>query len=272
MKTKVVSLVVAGALSVCVVRDALPQEDYRSADPDRPIKIEDAYPLKLYEWEWQMGTRAEVAQGGAYDASLLLELKAGFARNWQAGIEAHGAWARAAGSSTTGLEEIAGHLLFNLNQESVAVPALSVRGDLFVSGAGDLAREDLGGRLKGIATTSVGRTRLHANLAHAWASSADGDDVWSGGVGFDYPLGLFSKAILGDVYIEIPTTGGSRVWAELGGRLQLTNTYVLDAGLTTRLDEWADGRSNIGLVLGMSRVFGIAGLVKVPPYPEPTLR
>lgn len=258
---------------VAFVASARAQEDYRSADPDRPIKVEDAYPLKLYEWEWQVGTRSEFAEGSAYGASLLLELKTGFARNWQAGVEAHGMWERVAGNSATRLEELAGHLLFNLNQESVGVPALSVRGDLFATGAGDLRRAELGGRLKGIATTSAGRTRLHANVAYSWASPEDGDDMWSGGVAFDHPIGLFSKAILGDFYVEIPGTGGpTRIWAEFGGRLQLTNTYVLDLGVTTRVDDWSDGRANAGLVVGISRTFGIAGLVRVPSLPDVRLQ
>lgn len=272
MRNEILSLVMATVLSAGAGRWALGQEDYRSADPDRPIKVEDAYPLKLYEWEWQLGTRAELAEGDVYGASLLLELKTGFARNWQMGVEAHGAWERIAGSLATGLEEITGHLLFNLNQESVGVPALSVRGDLFAHGVGELGRSDLGGRLKGIATTSMGRTRLHANLGYTWAGPTDGDDMWSGGVAFDHPLGLFSRAILGDLFVELPTAGGSRVWAELGGRLQLTNTHVLDVGVTTRLDEWADGRTNVGVVLGISRTFGIPGLVRVPDFPEVRIR
>ncbi|MEE9295764.1 MAG: hypothetical protein V3W34_12490, partial [Phycisphaerae bacterium] len=82
----------------------------------------------------------------------------------------------------------------------------------------------------------------------------------------------FSKAVLGDVYAEIPADGGdASVWAEFGTRFQLSNSTVLDFGITSRLDQWTDGIANLGLVIGVSRVFGIAWLIKVPPYPNPRI-
>lgn len=260
-------------LALCGVRDIRAQEDYRASDPDRPLRVEDAYPLKFLEWEWQAGSRTTLADGGEYEASGLLELKTGFARNWQLGVEAHPAWRRLSGTSFSGVEEFAGHVLFNFNQESTRLPALAVRGDFFAPGVGDVGREDVGGRVRGIATTSLARLRFHANGSYTWASQTDGGGFWSAGLAFDYPIGLFSKLVLGDVYAEFPEAGGdARVWAELGSRFQLTNSTVLDFGLTSRVDEWADGRANIGIVLGISRVFGIPGLVKVPAYPNPALR
>ena len=42
------------------------QEDFRAADADRPIRVEDAYPVKLYEWEWELGSSSTAAEGGEY--------------------------------------------------------------------------------------------------------------------------------------------------------------------------------------------------------------
>ena len=64
----------------------------------------------------------------------------------------------------------------------------------------------------------------------------------------------------------------ARAWAELGTRVQVTNLSVIDVGLSTRLDEWDRGSANIRLVVGFSRVFGIGGLVRVPEYPDPSIR
>ncbi len=151
-------------------------------------------------------------------------------------------------------------------------PALALRADIFTPGIGDVGREDIGARWRVILTRSYSRLRVHVNGSYDWATDADGGDLWSAGLGFDYPIGLFSKAVLGDVYAEVPVDGGdARVWAEFGTRFQLTNSSVLDLGLTSRLDQWEDGSPNIGIVIGLSRVFGIAGLVKIPPYPNPRI-
>ncbi len=268
------TLVMAGLLAAAVaaVRPAAAQEDFRSADPDRPIRVEDAYPLKYLEWEWEIGTETRLAEGGTYAVAGLLEVKTGIARNWQVGIELHPAWERAAGLSTGGLEEFGAHVLFNLNQEGAVAPALAVRGDVVAPGAGDVGRSDVGGRLKGMLTRGFGRGRLHANGGYTWATTADGGDFWIAGLAFDYPIGLFSKSVLGDVYAEFPAGGTEvRVWAELGTRWQISNASVVDFGVTTRLDRWGDGVANIGFVIGIARVFGIPGLVRVPPYPNPRI-
>ncbi len=256
--------IAAGALSA--------QEDFRAADADRPIRVEDAYPVKLYEWEWELGSRSTAAEGGEYTVTGLLELKTGIARNWQLGLEVHGSQERTAGTWKSGVEQFSAHVFYNLNQEGRRAPALAFRADVFSPGIGDLAREDIGVRLRAILTRSFGRLRLHANGAYDWATAVDGGDFWSGGLAFDYPIGLFSKAVLGDVYAEIPADGGdASVWAEFGTRFQLSNSTVLDFGITSRLDQWTDGIANLGLVIGVSRVFGIAWLIKVPPYPNPRI-
>lgn len=248
------------------------QEDFRAVDADRPIRVEDAYPVKYLEWEWQLGSRTSFAEAGTLAAAALFELKFGIARNWQLGVEAHPSLERTGGISESGLEELGVSLLYNLNQEGMRTPALAIRTDVFSPGLGDLGREELGGRVRAILTRSYGRLRLHGNGAYSWASVADSGDFWSGGLAFDYPIGLFSRSVLGDLYAEIPTDAGrARVWAELGARLQLTNATVLDLGVTTRLDQWEEGTPNVGLVLGLSRVFGISGLVRVPPYPNPRI-
>ena len=101
----------------------------------------------------------------------------------------------------------------------------------------------------------------------------DGGDYWRGGVALDIPMGFSSRLIMGDVNAEIPvSTGPTRTWAELGTRIQVSNLTVIDVGLATRLDEWNDGTANIQLVVGVSRVFGIGGLVRVPEYPNPRIR
>ncbi len=266
------TVVWVAVLSLGITGTLQGQEDFRAADADRPIRVEDAYPVKLYEWEWELGTRGSIARGGEYLVSQILELKMGIARNWQLGVELHGNQERVASVWQTGLEELSGSLFYNLNQEGRRTPALAVRADVFSPGAGDLGREDVGARLRTILTRSYSRLRVHVNAAYDWASAADGGDFWSGGLAFDYPIGLFSKAVLGDVYAEIPADGGdARVWVEFGTRFQVNNSRVLDLGVMSRVDQWNDGIANFGVVIGLSGVFGIPGLIKVPPYPNPRI-
>ena len=100
-------------------------------------------------------------------------------------------------------------------------------------------------------------------------------------IGAEHPIGrIHTKEVLPWVPHEVrghqnhassAQGGDASVWAEFGTRFQLSNSTVLDFGITSRLDQWTDGIANLGLVIGVSRVFGIAGLIKVPPYPNPRI-
>ncbi|NNF28611.1 MAG: hypothetical protein HKN73_15400, partial [Gemmatimonadetes bacterium] len=203
------------------------QGEYRHLDDGRPTRVEDAYALKFLEWEWQVGAGGFAAGNESYEAEGVFELKVGIARGLQAGVEGHGAWARQVGDSQAGLESVNAHLLYNLNQEGRRSPALALRGDVTVPGGGELSRADPGGRLRLMATRSFGATRIHANAARGWASAADGRDHWEAGVGFDRPLGLRARAVVGDIYAEMPDRGSPRWWADAWLRLQVSKQSVV---------------------------------------------
>ncbi|MDH3734705.1 MAG: hypothetical protein OEU54_14350, partial [Gemmatimonadota bacterium] len=157
--------------------------------------------------------------------------------------------------------------------ETPSFPAFALRAEAGTPGTGSLGREDWSTTIEGLLTRSFGRTRIHLNGGYGVLSAVDGGDFWTAGIGLDYPLGLFSRAILGALSAEIPVDAGrSRVWLEAGSRWQISNKSVLDIGLSTRLDEWDAGNANIELIIGLSRVFGVAGLTRAPPYPNPTIR
>lgn len=265
MRTAVIAFTLAiGAVGFLRPGPAAAQEDFRAADLDRPIQVEDAYPVKYREWELEMGARG-LWSGAQSEAEGSIEVKTGILLNTQAGLTLEGAWREEDGS---GLAGAALHALYNFNRETWSWPALSARIDVETPGTGDAGRDNWGVSLLGIATRSFDRLRLHANAG--WAE--EDEEFWRVGVAFDYPLGLFSRAILGDVYAEIPTDGGDgRVLAEIGTRWQITNWSVLDVGLGTRLDGWPDGDANIGVVVGFSRAFGVPRLTPIPRYPDPRL-
>lgn len=266
------SLAVSAALAAAGAPPALAQEDFRQSEPDRPIRVEDAYPLKLHEWEVELGFRARAAEEGGAGA-LKGELKTGPFPNAQVGLEVEAIVDGEGPGSRSGLETVGVHLLYGFRRETPRGPGLAARVDVRTPGAGSAGREDPSVAWKGIATRSLGRLRLHANAGYAVAGAEDGGDHWLAGLGFDFPLGLFSRALLGDLFFEVPAAGGTpRTWLEVGSRWQMTNLSVLDIGLATRLDEWERGRANLELVLGISRIFGVRGLTPVPPYPGPALR
>lgn len=249
------------------------QEDFRSADPGRPILVEDAYPLKLYEWEFELGMRGDLAEEGS-GLEAMAELKTGLFLNGQAGLEIEAGAEPLDDESRTlsGIETVRGHVLYNLNRETLSLPALAARIDLATPGTGSLGNEDWSVGLKGILTRSFDRLRVHTNVGYVAASTEDGGDFWRLGVAFDYPIGLFSRAVMGDVYAELPVgTGRTRVWAEVGMRWQVSNVSVLDFGIASRLDEWETGNANLQLIVGISRVFGLAGQVAVPSDLDPRI-
>jgi hypothetical protein len=257
---------------VAMVRPVLAQEDFRSLDAGRPIRITDAYPVRYLEWEVQLGVRGTLAETGR-GAAGSFELETGLFRNTELGIGFEPAFSRVSGRSSTGIESFSSHALYNFNQESWSWPAFSVRLDVDAPGGGSLGREAWRYEATAIATrTFASRARIHANAGYAAAGLVDGGDSWVGGIALDAPLGLFSRLLAGDVYVEVPVDRGrTRVLAEIGTRLQLSNLSVLDIGLGGRLDEWADGRSNVQLVIGLSRVFGFPGFVRPPRYPNPRI-
>jgi hypothetical protein len=245
------------------------QEDFRSADLGRPILVEDAYPLKLYEWEFELGMRGNLAEEGGLEG--MAELKTGLFLNGQAGLEIEAGVEDQAGT-VGGIEAVRGHVLYSFSRETLGLPAFAARVDLATPGAGGLRNEDWSIGLKGIVTRSFGRVRMHVNGGYVAASVDDDGDYWRLGLAFDYPIGLFSKAIMGDIYAELPVSAGrARVWAEVGMRWQVSNVSVVDFGIASRLDEWEAGNANLQLIVGLSRVFGLVGQVSVPSDLNPRI-
>lgn len=265
----IMTVVVVAALSAV---SASAQEDFRSADLDRPVRVEDAVAIEMREWELELGSRAAFTEGPVRELEALFELKTGILPNTQVGVELEGvleSLGGVAGGTRTGIEGAGLHVLYGLARQTPSLPALAFRLDVASPGLGTLGNEEAQLGLKGMLTRSFRRTRIHVNGGYVVAGDADGGDYWRLGLGTDHPVGLFSRAILADVYAELPTAD-SRVWIDLGARFQVTNLSVIDVGIATRVDQWRDDRANLELTLGFSRVFGFEP--DVPPYPNPSIR
>ena len=111
--TMVTCMAIAGAPVTSPVHA---QEDYRNVDENRPLRIEDAYPIKFGEWEWELGVDGLAVEGGTFGARKVGELKIGIRRNFEVGIETAFEWERVSGNSQAGLGEVEFHALYNFNQ------------------------------------------------------------------------------------------------------------------------------------------------------------
>jgi len=261
-------------LAIFSGREAIAQEDFRSLDAGRPLKVTDAYPKKYLEWEFQFGLQGRWTEGGQRSYEGLLSLETGLFRNFEIGAGLQVATEPDAVSTTNGIESLEFEALYNFRHEGWTWPAVAIQVGAEAPTGSDLSRKDWAWGADLLLTRSfANRFRIHVNGGYALASEVDGDNYWRGGVAFDIPMGFSSRLIMGDLYAEIPAdTGPTRTWAELGTRVQVTNLTVIDVGLTTRLDEWNRGLANVRLVVGFSRVFGFGGLVRVPEYPDPRIR
>ena len=247
------------------------QEDFRNLDRGRPLRTEDAYPLPLREWEVEAGLRGTLQEAGS-GAGGTAELKTGVLRNLEMGIELDGTLAAAADGEATGVEGLGAHALYGLRRETWSWPGVGLRGAVGSPGLGDAGNDGWRTAFDLLLTRSFGRVRLHANAGREWNAEVDAPDAWRLGLAADYPIGLFSRAIMTDVHATLPDDGGrAEVWFEVGTRWQITNTTVLDLGIGTRLDELAEGRGVLEIGLGFSYAFGVPGLVTVPPYPDPRI-
>ena len=262
-------------------REAIAQEDFRSLDAGRPLKVTDAYPKKYLEWEFRLGLQGRWTEEGRGWLAGLIELEMGLFRNFEIGAGLEVAREDGGTSSLLGhqhrsedLHGLGVEALYNLKHEGWTWPAVAIQAGLKVPTGGHLSRGDWASSVDLLLTRSfASRLRIHVNGGYAGASFADGDDYWRGGVAFDIPMGFSSRLIMGNLYAEVPVyVGSTRAWAELGTRVQVTNLTVIDVGLATRLDEWDRGVANVRLTVGLSHVFGIGGLVRVPEYPDPRIR
>jgi hypothetical protein len=137
------------ALMIAVsARTASAQEDFRSLDAGRPLKITDAYPKKYLEWEFQFGLQGGWTEASRKSLEGLLELETGLFRNFEIGAGLSVATADDGTSTTTGLAELELEALYNFKHEGWAWPGLAVQAGAVAPTGSDASREDwaVGGR------------------------------------------------------------------------------------------------------------------------------
>jgi hypothetical protein len=256
-------------------RDAAAQIDYRNLDGGRPARVEDAYPVERYAFEFLLPYGFERAQGATVHA-LAPELSYGVLRNVHIGVALPlAASDPGTGTAEFGLTGVRGFALYSLATESRRLPAIALRVDGHLP-AGSLGGDAANGSVELIGTRSVGRSRLHLNGAYGFGpfdarAVVDGGEQWWYGAALDRTLFRQSVLLIGEVYARRPSNAEPvEVNASLGGRWQWTPTIVLDLGVSRRLSSTGP---DLAVTFGLSHVFAVRGLMprgRPAPAPFPT--
>ena len=239
------------------------QIDYRNLDDERPLFSEDAYPIEHYAFELLVPYRYEAEAGGERVHTSVLELGYGAADNTQLGVHVPVAVLDGPAGTEAGLAGIQPFVLYNFNTEGVWLPALALRGDVSLP-VGSLGGDGTRFTLRGIATRSWGRTRLHLNALRSFGpedalSVAEPARRWSYSAAVDRTILRHSLLVGAELVASRAVRGAPvEVNAGAGARWQWTPTLVLDAGVSRRLRETGP---DLALTLGLSHAFGLRALM-----------
>ncbi len=251
-----------------LARPAAAQIDYRNLDDDRPLRVEDAYPVERYAFE--LIAPFHLSHEGRSRGHYLFtpELTYGFAAGAHAGIKLPLAGSYSPDGSDFGLAGVRGFVFVNLRNETPGLPALAVRLDGGLPAGGALAGDGGSAAIQLLATRSFGRNRLHLNgawgfLVQDLPGAAEPTPRWWAGAAVDRTLIRSSTLLLAGVVVR-DGLEEPRVAVELsaGLRRQLTPTLVVDAGVTRAVR--GDGPA-IGVTLGFTHAFAIPALYPGAP-------
>jgi hypothetical protein len=240
---------------------AAAQIDYRNLDDDRPARVEDAYPVERFAFEFVVGYRLEKRAGGGVRHLFVPELVYGLLPGLEVG-------AKAPVVVDGGLAGIRVLALYNLTTERPAFPGLGLRLDAGFP-VGNEAGAGAALSMEALATRSFGRNRAHAILAVALRQQHEpaGSDAiprWRAGVAMDHTTLRSSTLWVLDVVAEQGETGASaRFTAGLGLRKQVSPTLVLDSGLSYGVARAVP--SIAAFTVGLSYSFAVAALMPGGP-------
>jgi hypothetical protein len=220
--------------------------DHKNLDEGRPLRLEDAYPISSGELAVEVGGGFRLARRGADQGFFPVELLYGALPNFQVGVGT---------TLFTDPDEVddrpkSGDLhlsaLYNLNQETISVPAFGLK--LGLDAPTGVDARGFGVEVKGIITKSIERLSLHFNAGYEFLTNTRDDERdgrYEFALGFSYPVGApqFTRATLvGDVFAEQAMHRGEStvIGAELGLRYQLTPRIVWDVGVGTEFAGPAD--------------------------------
>lgn len=233
--------------------------DHDNLDPNRPIAIEDAYVIPKgeigveagmtfndrKEGKGRLGLQPQIIYG-VFD-NMQLEIMTGFQTEPRTVV----------GDDKSGDLSIAA--LYNLNTETIAVPAFAARVEVGLPTGVQSRGVDT--ELTGVMTRSFGRWRTHLNVGYSFLGSPQQREragSYRVVAAVSYPLGYpksFRDTLIANVFSRQSDLAGQRNPTGLGVGLrhQVSSRIVFDAGVGTEFIGPADRSiffSTIGLSVG----------------------
>ena len=244
-------LTAASLLAVAAPARAL---DHDNLDTGRPLRLEDAYPIAKGEAGLESGLAVRDRRGDGSGYGFEVRAVYGLLYNTQVEIGGDVVFEGSSAAPTDRSGAATAGVLYNLNTETLALPALAVRGDVAApSGVGSTGVDVSVGA---IMTRTVGRLRTHINLGYTNAGSAAAGERggrYQAAVGAGYPLGYpvrFRETLIVDAFTHQSAASGApnTTGLEVGIRHQLSPRIVLDVGVGTETAGPADRSAAYGTV------------------------
>ncbi|GMV48556.1 MAG: hypothetical protein NBKEAIPA_03380 [Nitrospirae bacterium] len=233
--------------------------DHDNLDPNRPIGMEDAYPVPKGEIGLEGGVRFNDRRTGRTSVTFQPQIIYGAFDNTQIEIQ---------GDLFTDPRSIVGanksgdlHLgvLYNFNTETIMLPALALRVEADLPTGVNSKGVDT--QVTGILTRSFGHLRAHLNAGYTVIGSPQGQErpgAYRAVAAVSYPLGYpnsFRDTLIVSIYTRQSDLQGLRnhTGVEVGIRHQLTSRMVLDGGIGTEFVGPSDRtalQGTVGLSVG----------------------
>jgi hypothetical protein len=256
MKT-VIACLVAGAALTPISALAI---DHKNLDEGRPLRLEDAYAISTGEIALEAGAGFTLRRRGTDRGFFPVEMLYGALPNFQIGVGT---------TLSTDPREIdeptkSGDLrlggLYNLNQETLVMPAFGVKVEVGLPTGVESTGVDV--EVKGIVAKSFERLSLHFNAAYLFLTDAgrgERDGRYELVLGASYPVGAPKSTratLVADIFTEQATRRGESnvVGTEIGLRYQLTPSIVWDVGIGTEF-AGPSSRSQFFFATGLSWAF-----------------
>lgn len=235
----------ASGLGLAAIGQA--QTGYYNTDAGRPLTVEDAYAIERRSLELQpLGLTAARHTQAVYALQLEPEVAIGILPRTQLDLSL--AWRRVERGEVyqSGLAGVTVGLLYNLNVETLRLPALGVAAELQAP-VGALSPAEASVAFKGIATRTFAPVRLHLNASYALGRSPTTLTLlhgaipevprWLAGLSADRALVFRALLLSAEVVVKRPTVPlHQTVWESAAGlRYQFDPRVVLDAGVSRHL-------------------------------------
>lgn len=259
MRRSILITLAPAAVITCLSAAAHAQVDINNLDLERPIRLEDAYPVSHGEFVLEFGAgfaaqrnspdrlfgAGDLLWGAAPNLQLSLS---GFASTHPRDIDE---------DTKSGDLQVGG--LYNFNQETLTFPAIAAK--LTLNLPTGIDSSGLDAEIKAIFTKSFDDVSFHLNVGYEFLSGTSGNEEpgrWKLAFGPSIPLGAphsTRMTLVADLFAEEGALRHSAetIGAEVGLRYQLTERIVMDAGIGTEFA--GEDRSPVFATVGVSFSF-----------------